>query len=225
MTDIKREKALRAMGILGIVSLISYTAAVLFAPLAYPGYQWMRQAVSDLSANNAPSRTLWNQLASLYNLCGSAALLMICVYVQGKLTRTLRTGLYAFTLMQWISAVGYAMFPLTDSGYAGTFQDGMHLAVTAAVVMLSIASLVTLMAGGYRRRAYVSLAVWATVALGLMCLGAVGMNLVPKDLFGVTERCSVFAATGFTAVLGVYLLQGFRGFRANPALDKARDQG
>ena len=53
------------MGILGIVSFLSYTAAVIFAPTAYPGYQWLGQAVSDLSAANAPSRTLWNQLASL----------------------------------------------------------------------------------------------------------------------------------------------------------------
>ena len=36
--------------LLGLVSLLSYTAAVVFAPLAYPGYDWMAQAVSDLSA-------------------------------------------------------------------------------------------------------------------------------------------------------------------------------
>jgi hypothetical membrane protein len=43
------------MGLLGIVSLISYTIAVLFSPLDYPGYNWMSQAVSDLSAVNSPS--------------------------------------------------------------------------------------------------------------------------------------------------------------------------
>lgn len=46
------------IGILGVISLLSYTVAVIFAPLAYPGYNWLSQAVSDLSANNAPSRTL-----------------------------------------------------------------------------------------------------------------------------------------------------------------------
>ena len=34
---------------------LSCTAAVVFSPLAYPGYNWMAQAVSDLSAANAPS--------------------------------------------------------------------------------------------------------------------------------------------------------------------------
>lgn len=205
----KQTVLLKRMGILGIVSLLSYTAAVVFAPMAYPGYSWLSQAVSDLSAANAPSRTLWNQLASLYNLCGLVSLMMACVFVQGRLTKTLRLGLYTFTLMQWVSAVGYAMFPLTDSGYAGDFQDVMHIVVTALVVLLSIASLVILMAGGYRKGAYVSLAVWATAALCMMFTGAIGMNLVPKGYFGIMERFSVFAATGFTAVLGVYLMRGF----------------
>lgn len=29
------------LGLLGVVSFLSYTAAVVFAPLAYPGYNWM----------------------------------------------------------------------------------------------------------------------------------------------------------------------------------------
>jgi hypothetical membrane protein len=35
------------LGLLGSISLLSYTAAVVFSPLAYPGYDWMSQAVSD----------------------------------------------------------------------------------------------------------------------------------------------------------------------------------
>ena len=47
-------------GLFGIVAFLSYTAAVVVLPLAYPGYNWMAQAVSDLSASNAPSLGLWN---------------------------------------------------------------------------------------------------------------------------------------------------------------------
>ena len=56
------------LGLLGVVSLLSYTAAVVFAPLGYPGYDWMKQAVSDLSATDAPSRVLWNQPVSYTHL-------------------------------------------------------------------------------------------------------------------------------------------------------------
>lgn len=46
---------LQKLGLLGVLSFLSYAAAVVFSPLAYPGYRWMAQAVSDLSAANAPS--------------------------------------------------------------------------------------------------------------------------------------------------------------------------
>ena len=63
-------KLIQWLGLTGVVALLSYTAAVLLSPLAYPGYDWMAQAVSDLSADTAPSKMLWNQLAAPYNICG-----------------------------------------------------------------------------------------------------------------------------------------------------------
>ena len=53
------------LGLTGVAALLSYAAAVIFAPLAYPDYNRMAQAVSDLSAEAAPSRQLWSQLAAL----------------------------------------------------------------------------------------------------------------------------------------------------------------
>ena len=209
-----KKSLIQWLGLLGLVSLLSYTAAVAFSPLAYPGYVWTQQAVSDLSAANAPSRMLWNQLSSLYNLCGIVSIMMVCVFVQGKLNKTLRLGVYLFAAMNWVSAAGYASFPLTESGYAGAFQDVMHMVVTAGVVGLSILSLVFFIIGGLRKKAYVSLGVLAAVALAFMFAGPVGIGLAPKSLFGVFERFSVFAATGFNAILGIYLFTGFSGDRA-----------
>ena len=81
------------LGLLGVVSFLSYTAAVVFAPLTYPGYNWMAQAVSDLSANNAPSKMLWNRLASLYSPCVIVSIMMVCVGVRNKLNKTIRAGI------------------------------------------------------------------------------------------------------------------------------------
>mgnify|MGYP006974502233 CR=1 FL=1 len=157
-----RKPLLQKLGLLGVVSLLSYTAAVVFAPLAYPGYRWTAQAVSDLSAANAPSLALWNQLSAGYNACEIVCATIVCVGIQGQKTKLLRAGIYLFAIMEWISALGYRMFPLSTSGYAGT-------------------------------------------ALLLMLTGALGMKLVPADFFGVVERFSVFAATGFNAALGIHL--------------------
>ncbi len=205
-----KKTLINRLGLWGVVSLLSYTAAVIFAPLAYPGYDWMAQAVSDLSADNAPSKILWEQLASLYSVCEIISIMMVCVFVQGKLNKTICIGIYLFAAMNWVSNVGYAMFPLSESGNARAFQDIMHIyVITVLVVLLSIASLIVIMVGGYRDKRYRSLAVWATVALSLMFVGAIGTNVVTRDYFGIPERFSVFAATGFNAVLGIYLFNGF----------------
>ena len=193
------------LGLLGLVSFLSYAAAVIFAPLAYPDYNWMAQAVSDLSAADAPSLALWNQLSALYNACEVVCVTVVCIGMQGRKTRLLRTGIYLFAVMEWISAIGYRMFPLSTGGYAGTFQDVMHMFVTALVVLLSIVSLTVIIIAGAKERVCRSYGVCAAVALGMMLVGAVGMKLVPAAYFGVVERFSVFAATGFNAALGVHL--------------------
>lgn len=194
-------------GLLGVAALLSYTAAVVFSPFAYPGYNWMAQAVSDLSAANAPSLSLWNRLSSIYNVSALVCAMMVCAGIQGRGSRLLRLGIYLFTAMEWISAVGYSMFPLSDSGYAGTFQDQMHILSTVFVVLLSIVSLILLMIAGGKDRTYRIYGIFAGIALGMMLVGAFGMNIVPKDYFGIVERFSVFAAVGYNAVLGVELFR------------------
>ena len=81
----------------------------------------MAQAVSDLSAANAPSLALWNQLSALYNACEVVCVAVVCIGIEGKKTRLLRAGIYLFAAMEWVSAIGYRMFPLSSSGYAGAF--------------------------------------------------------------------------------------------------------
>lgn len=210
-----KKELIQWLGLLGVVSLVSYIAAVVFSPLAYPNYNWMAQAVSDLSAENAPSKMVWNQLASLYGVCGVVSITLVCIFVQGRLNKTLRLGIYLFAVMNWVSNVGYEMFPLSDSGFAGTFQDIMHTyVVTVLVVLLSIVSLVLIMIAGFRSKQYKSLALWATIALAMMFIGAIGVGIVPAEYFGIVERFSVFAATGFNAILGLYLFRGFPSDKA-----------
>ena len=133
------------------------------------GGNFLAAGISRLSSAGAgrersepSSLALWNQLSAGYNACEIVCATIVCVGIQGQKTKLLRAGIYLFAIMEWISALGYRMFPLSTSGYAGT-------------------------------------------ALLLMLTGALGMKLVPADFFGVVERFSVFAATGFNAALGVHL--------------------
>ncbi|MBR6091075.1 MAG: DUF998 domain-containing protein [Anaerolineaceae bacterium] len=207
-----KRKLINWLGLAGLISFLSYTAAVIFSPLAYPGYNWMSQAVSDLSADNAPSRMLWNQLSALYGAGGIICMTAMVIRVSEKKTasRLFRTGIYLFAVMTLVSNAGYKMFPLTDSGKEiESFQEIMHIIVTAAVVLLSIVSLVLLIIAGCKERTVKGIGIWAALALAMMFIGSVGTGIVPPEYFGIVERFSVFAAVGFTAVLGMYLFAGF----------------
>ena len=205
----KKYKYLRLCGLFGVISFLSYLMAVVFSPYAYPGYDWMSQAVSDLSATNAPSLGLWKQLSCLYGKCGIVSIMAVSIYMAETkaLNKLTRAGIYVFAIMNWISSVGYDLFPLSEAGKGmSTFSDIMHVyVVTAAVVITSIASLALIIVGGMRKDGCKGLAIWAAVALSMMFIGAIGTGVVPEAYFGIVERFSVFSATGFNAVLGIHL--------------------
>lgn len=200
-----KKSMLNVFGLAGVVSFVSYAVAVIFSPLAYPGYDWLSQAVSDLSAASSPSLSLWNSLTAFYNVCETLCVTVVCLGIRGKKNKLLRVGVYIFAVMEWVSAVGYRAFPLSESGYAGAFQDVMHMIVTAVVVLLSIASLTIIVIAGAKDKSCRSYGICALVALLMMLTGALGMKIVPAAYFGVVERFSVFAATGFNAALGLHL--------------------
>jgi hypothetical protein len=58
--------------ICGILSSLLYALMNIFVPLLFDGYNIPSQTVSELSAINAPTRTLWVFLASVYILLFAA---------------------------------------------------------------------------------------------------------------------------------------------------------
>lgn len=194
-------------GILGIISLLSYTAMVVFSPLAYPGYDWLSMAVSDLSAEGAPSKELAIQLNALLGPCGLVSIMAVCIGVVGCKSKVFKLGIYFFAAMEWVCDVGYNLFPWVNNAPTSTPQNVMHLVVTVLVVVLSLASLV-LIAIGASKEKLKSLRIWAIVCLVAMIMGPIGTALLPKAVFGLFERFSTFSAVVFNAILGIYLMKG-----------------
>ena len=198
---------LTKLGICGIISLLSYTAMVVFSPLVYPGYDWLSMAVSDLSAVGAPSAELAGLLNALYGPCGLVSIMAVCVASQNLKTKVLRLGIYFFAAMEWISDVGYKLFPWVADADSSHPQNIMHLIVTALVVIFSLTALILSIIGA-KNEGMKSLFIWACVCLAAMLLGPVGTGIMPKAVFGLFERFSTFSAVTFNAVLGIFLLLG-----------------
>ena len=206
---LKTRTLLNWFGLLGIVSFLSYLAAVIFAPLAYPGYDWLSQAVSDLSAESAPSLSLWNALSAFYSAFNLLTMALAVIAAnQSQHNRVLKLGIYIYAAMNLVSEVGYRMFPLTEAGNTANFQNIMHVyVVTVSVVLLSIAGLLLCIIGGAKKKGDKLLFIGAIICLTCMMVGALVSNIVPKAIFGLFERFSTLSATAYVALIGIWVFR------------------
>ena len=196
----------------GILAAVAYLLHDIIGAANYPGYNWTSQAVSDLTATDAPSFVVASGLSSVYGIFSCLCSACLCVLAAGGVFRkkVLRLGIYLFAAMNFVSAVGYSLFPLSSAGYDGSVQSFIHVYIlTALVVLLSVVSLILIMVGAFKEKRKL-LGVLAILAFVLMFFGAAGSANMPKEIFGIIERFSTYSAVGFTAVLGVY---GFLGKR------------
>ena len=207
------KKNLKRLGVFGIISLLSYTAMVVFSPLAYPGYDWLSMAVSDLCAEGAPSEVLASQLNALFGPCALVSVMAVCVGITGYKVRSLKLGIYCFTAMEWVCNVGYEMFPWVSGATATEPQNVMHFIVTILIVALSLAALILIIVGT-KGKDLTALRIWAIICLAAMLIGPMGTALLPKTVFGLFERFGTFSVVVFNAVLGISLMNGTLYFPA-----------
>ena len=198
-------KLVRLLSLSGVVAAVFYFLHVYYGIQNYPNYSSMSQAVSDLTATDAPSFTIASRFSALYSMFAVLGCTFLCLIVKDQINKTFRLGIYLYTIMNWVSSIGYTLFPLSGKGYQGTFQDIMHFyIVTIAVVLLSIVSLILIFIGGRRNKETKAIAILGLIALLLMFLGSIGTGVAPKEYFGVLERFSVFSVVIYTALLGLF---------------------
>ena len=195
----------------GVLSIIIYLLHDIVGAMNYPGYNWMSQAVSDLTATDSPSFVIASGFVAVYKILSCLCSALLCILIKNEKKKTLRLGVYLFSIMNFISAIGYALFPLSSSGFDGSIQSIIHVYVlTAVVVLLSIISLILIAVGSFKgENKHKVLGVLALMSLVLMFIGAVVSQSVSKEIFGIFERFSTYSAVIFTGILGLY---GFKIF-------------
>ncbi|MGB4129796.1 MAG: DUF998 domain-containing protein [Acholeplasmatales bacterium] len=201
---VKNKSLINWLTLLGLAGVIFCFLHVFIGKINYPDYDFLRQAVSDLTAADAPSREIASSLSTVYAIFTAAGCLILSIFFHDKETKLFRLGIYLFTIMQWLSAVGYTLFPLTSSGYAGEFQDIMHMVVTVLVVLLSIVSMILISIACMREKKHELLGIITIVSLSLMFLGSIGTGIVPENYFGIPERISVYSVVIYTGFLSLF---------------------
>jgi len=150
---ILNKKIAKLIPLLGIFSVAFYFLHVILGEIFYDGYNPLAQAVSDLTASNSPSKNIARVFSMLYGICAVTFSIGFFVCIRNKINKAVTVSSSIFCTMNIISFFGYTFFPLSESGYAGTFQDKMHMVVTVLVVLLTIVSLVLFSIGFFSKRA------------------------------------------------------------------------
>jgi hypothetical membrane protein len=189
----------------GVIGVLFYFLHVIFGTLFYEDYNPMAQAISDLTASNSPSKNIARPFSLFYGIFTVSFSTYFFVYFRQKINKCAASGAGFFCSMTIVSFLGYTFFPLSESGYAGTFQDKMHIAVTVAVVLLTIISLILFMIGFFRTQNIKYLGIVSLCTFLLLLTGAMLLNVLPKELFGIAERINVYSIVIYTGILSFWM--------------------
>ena len=199
----------KALLICGIVSSLLYVAMNIFIPMQWKGYSSVSQTISELSAIDAPTRSLWVPLGIVYALLTAAFGLGVWKAAAGKRTLKLVGGLL------FINGIISLFWPpmhqrevLAAGG--GTMTDTMHIVfsiVTVLLFMLSIGFGAVAFGKSFRYYSIASLII--LVVFGILTgMQAPDMEVNgPTPLMGVWERINIGVYMCWIVVLAIILLR------------------
>ncbi|MES1223480.1 MAG: DUF998 domain-containing protein [Bacteroidota bacterium] len=189
----------------GILSSLLYIAMNIFVPFYFKGYDWISQSVSELSAIEAPTRSLWVGLAMTY-------VLLFALFGWGVIRSFADNWL--LNVMGWLillyTVLNFFWPPMHLRGQERTLTDTLHIVWTIFTILLFMLIMgFGAVALGTAFRAYTISTFVIFIVFGLLSAvqaPAVSQNL-PTPLLGIWERINIGAFMLWVIVLSVVLLR------------------
>jgi len=180
----------------------------------FPGYSFFHQAVSELSAIGAPTRTLIVPLYLVYDLFTIMFGLGIWLHSQ---KRSLRITASLLIVNAATGFVGVP-FPLQLGAVEATFTNTMHSILAGVNVILFLLAMgFGAFASGKRFRFYSFGTVLTLVVVGAVMGFVAGAKIsaegwtAPPQWFGLMERISIYGSMLWEAVLSIVLFRTEKG--------------
>jgi hypothetical protein len=201
------EKLKKGLLICGIIASLLYISTDILLGLSWPGYSFNSQAISELSAIGAPTRSLWIAMTFLFNPLLVA--FGIGVWKAAGMKRSLR--LTGIVLIIW-GFLGFVwlFFPMHLRGEIGSTTDTMHLVMAGITVFLM--TLLMIIGSGARGKFFRLYSI-LTIVFMLFFGTLVGQQAprvaaqLPTPWMGIMERVSVYSPMLWVLVLAVIFLR------------------
>ena len=193
----------------GIFSSIWYIAINIIVPLQYSGYNVASYTVSELSAVDAPTRSLWVTLCVLYSLL--LITFGIGIWLSAGLQKTLR---FVAALFIFDAVFGFFWPPMHQreviAAGGATSTDTMHLLwayITLGLMLLRIGFGAA--AFGKKFRVFSIVAVILFLVFGLLTgLEAPGIDAgKPTPYIGIWERINIGVYMVWVVVFAIALVR------------------
>jgi len=194
----------------GILSSLLYAVVNIIVPAQWPAYHSASQTVSELSAIDAPTRTLWDWLCAPYTILVMAFAVGVWRAAAGNRPLRATGGLllaYGGLGLFWPFAPMHLRETLAAGG--ATFSDTLHItlgAVTEVLFLLALGFAAAAFGRSFRIYSiitFVVLLVFGT--LTFMEAPLVGRNQ-PTPFIGIWERINIGVFLVWVVVLAVLLL-------------------
>lgn len=193
----------------GVGAALLYIAMNIFTPFLYPGYNWVTQTVSELSAVDAPTRALWFPLGILYTVFVAAFGWGVLRSADGN--KFLRiVGI----LLIIHGVLGLTWSPMHQrevlAAGSGTFTDIWHIVMSAITVLLMFLSIgfgAAALGKGFRIYSIITLIVF--IVFGVFTFKeAPNMDKnLPTPYIGLWERINIAAFMIWLLVFASILLR------------------
>jgi hypothetical protein len=182
------------------------------ASLAYGGFSYRNQTISELSAYGAPTRTFWVVFGTAYGVLELA--FAVGIWKSADRSRALRglAGLFALHAIMNLTLGPFSSMHRREvlAADGATFSDTLHLAmVGAGGVIFLLQSAFASAKFGARFRLYSLATVLLTLVFGLITSSyadEVQAN-EPTPWLGIYERVSAYVYMLWIVVLSVALLR------------------
>jgi len=188
----------------GILSTLLYICMNIFIPLQWDGYSPASQAISELSAIGAPTRSTWVPLGIVYTLLMAA--FGCAVWMSAGVNRRLRV---AGALLVFSGLFGLFWPPMHLRGDPSTITDTLH--ILWSIVTLSIMVVVMGLGASVLGKRFLIYTV-ATLAVWLACGTLTFMDASrladnrPTPRLGIWERINIGAYMIWIVVFATMLL-------------------
>ena len=178
--------------------------------MVWSDYNPLIQPISDLTAASAISQPVASKILWGYNVfnllfCGMLLLFFKRFFPINKL---FYSGLILKALAELLATFGYMIFPLADTTWGNSFQNTMHYAITAVIVLSYIVLSILLSVGLAKTKKHWKMArflqIFSIVFIASGFLTVLATQVLPSYV-GLIERVNLYSLMALNVGLALWV--------------------